>query len=120
MPGASPVALGVGTGDIASLAAFCLAGQPFLAVTFRDRAPRPTRSRSASPSAEGALEGRAGFEATAGGAYVVALAGQPLAARLAGRDSEVDVSVDGAAQGSLSLAGSTRALRGALADCHGF
>ena len=37
--------------------------------------------------------------------------------RLAGRDSEVAVSVDGAAQGVLSLAGSTKALRGALQDC---
>ena len=37
--------------------------------------------------------------------------------RLAGRDTEVAVSVDGAAQGILSLAGSTKALRGALEDC---
>ena len=45
------------------------------------------------------------------------LADGPLAARLAGRDSEVALSVDGAAEGVLSLAGSTKALRGALQDC---
>ena len=37
VPGSSPVALGDGVGNIASLAAFCLAGQPFLAVTFHER-----------------------------------------------------------------------------------
>ena len=51
---------------------------------------------------------------------MVALADGPLADRLAGRDSEVAVSVDGRPQGILSLAGSTKALRGALAECHGF
>ena len=50
---------------------------------------------------------------------VVALADESLAARLGGRDTEVAVSVDGHAEGTLSLAGSTKALRGALADCHG-
>ena len=41
-------------------------------------------------------------------------------ARLAGRDSEVEIKVDGEPQGILSLAGSTKSLRGALADCHKF
>ena len=69
---------------------------------------------------QGPLEVTAGYESTAGGAYVVALADSPLAARLAGRDREVEVEVDGKPEGTLSLAGSTKALRGALADCHGF
>ena len=43
-----------------------------------------------------------------------------LAQRLGGRDTEVAVAVDGRAEGTLSLAGSTKALRGALEACHGF
>ena len=50
---------------------------------------------------------------------MVALAEGALAARLGGRDSEVEVGVDGRPEGTLSLSGSTRALRGALADCGG-
>jgi hypothetical protein len=63
------------------------------------------------------VEASAGYEKTAGGAFVVALADGPLSSRLAGRDSEVEVSVDGMAEGRLSLAGSTRAIRGALEPC---
>ena len=53
------------------------------------------------------------------GAYVVALAGTDLAARMAGRDAKVPLTVDGKAEGVLSLAGSTKALKGALAACGG-
>ncbi len=119
VPGASPVALGGGTGEIASLAAFCLGGQPFLAVTLHHRAAADAVSLGFAFS-QGSLEASAGYEPTAGGAYVVPLAEGPLAARLAGRDSKVAVSIDGAAQGELSLAGSTKAVRGALGDCHRF
>jgi hypothetical protein len=116
VPGASPVALGAGVGDISSLAAFCLGGQPFLAVSFRER-PKGDAIRLGFDFSAGGVEAKAGYEETAGGAYVVALAETDLANRLGGKDSEVDVSVDGAGQGTLSLSGSTRALRGALADC---
>jgi hypothetical protein len=119
LPGASPVALGAGTGEIASLAGFCLAGEPFLAVTLRGR-PEAAAIGLDFAFSQGPLAAEADFEETAGSAYVVALADGALAARLAGRDSEVAVSLDGAPQGILSLAGSTRALRAALADCHGF
>lgn len=119
VPGASPVALGGGTGDIASLAAFCLEGQPFLALTFLERPAGDTVALDFAFS-QGPVQVSAGFEATAGGAYVVPLADGLLAARLGGRDSEVAVDVDGAAQGILSLSGSTRALRGALGDCYRF
>jgi hypothetical protein len=119
VPGASPVALGAGPGDLASLAAFCLEGQPFLALTFHDR-PESASVTLDFAFSQGPLSATAGFESTAGGAYVVALADSALAARLAGRDSEVEVKVDGRPAGTLSLKGSTRALRGALADCHGF
>jgi hypothetical protein len=119
VPGASPVALGGGAGDLASLAAFCLEGQPFLALTFHDR-PQSESVRLEFAFSQGPLTATAGFESTAGGAYVVALADSELAARLAGRDSEVEVTVDGRLEGTLSLAGSTKAMRGALADCHPF
>jgi hypothetical protein len=116
VPGASPVALGAGIGEIASLAAFCLDGQPFLALNFHER-PNAEKVTLGFAFGEGAVEASAGFEQTAGGAYVVALGGGPLAARLAGRDSEVEVTVDGRVEGVLSLKGSTRALRGALEEC---
>jgi hypothetical protein len=119
VPGSSPVALGSGTGNIATLAAFCLEDRPFLAVTFHERPPAD-RVALGFAFSQGAENASAGFEETAGGAYVVALAEAPLAARLAGRDSEVTVSVDERSQGVLSLKGSTRALRGALADCYPF
>jgi hypothetical protein len=119
VPGASPVALGMGTGNIATLAAFCLEGQPFLALTFHQR-PDGDSVALGFAFSQGPVDVSAGYEETAGGAFVVALEGATLAARLAGRDTEVAVSVDGRAEGTLSLAGSTKALRGALADCHGF
>lgn len=117
--GASPVALGAGPGDLSSLAAFCLEDQPFLALTFHDR-PQSESVTLDFAFSQGTLTVTAGYESTAGGAYVVALKGSPLASRLAGRDSEVEVRVDGTAEGRLSLSGSTKALRGALADCHAF
>ncbi len=116
VPGGSPVALGGGVGDIASLSAFCLEGQPFLAVAFLKR-PAADRVALDFAFSEGKLEARAGYEATADGAYVVDLADGPLADRLGGHDSEVVVSVDGTSQGTLSLSGSTRAIRGALDAC---
>jgi hypothetical protein len=116
VPGASPMALGGGVGNIASLAAFCLSGQPFLAVTFNEPPPADSVSLDFAFS-QGEVTATAGFEATAGGTFVVPLADGPLADRLAGRDSRVSVSVDGAEQGILSLSGSTRAIRAALDEC---
>lgn len=118
VPGASPMAVGPSVGPIASLAAFCLSGQPFLAVTVTDRPPAEAATLRFGFRG-GAVEARAGFEETAGGAYVVALAGTGLAERLAGRDSSVPVALDGTPVGVLSLSGSTRALRGALGVCKG-
>ncbi len=119
VPGSSPVALGMGTGEIATFAGFCLSGEPFLAVTFHERPPADT-VRLGFAFSQGAVEAEASYEETAGGAFVVALADGILARRLGGRDSEVAITVDDAPEGILSLAGSTRSLRGALADCHGF
>jgi hypothetical protein len=116
VPGSSPVALGAGVGSISSLAAFCLSGQPFLAVTFRER-PKAEAIRLGFDFSAGAVETKAGYEPTAGGAFVAALGGGGLADRLGGKDAEVAVSVDGKGQGTLSLSGSSKALRGALADC---
>lgn len=118
VPGGDPVALAAGPGEIATLAVFCLEGRAFLAVTFHakpDTDPVPIRFDFAAQPVEIAV----GYESTAGGAYVAALEGTPLAARLAGRDTSVAVRSHGADQGRLSLKGSTRALRGALESCHG-
>ena len=116
VPGSSPVALGGGTGDVAFLAAFCLGGKPFLAVTFHER-PKADAVSLGFAFSQGPLSAKAGYEEGAGGAFVVPLAEGDLAARLGGRDREVALSVDGAAQGVLSLSGSSRSLRGALEAC---
>jgi len=118
VPGSSPVALGAGVGNVVSLAAFCLSGEPFLAVSFRER-PQPDRATLGFDFSDGAVEADADHEETAGGAFVVALSDGPLAARLAGRAREVALTVDGVAEGTLSLDGSTRAIRGALEPCGG-
>ncbi len=117
--GNPPLALGGGMGEIAWFAGFCLQGQPFLTLLFDPvRAEPAVTLRFAF--GEGVVEATAQLEPTAGGAHVIALAGSPLAQRLSGRDSRVQVSVDGADAGTLSLAGSSRALRAALATCHSF
>lgn len=118
VPGSSPLALGGGTGEIASLAAFCLSGQPFLAIRFR-RQPAGDMVTLGFDFSSGPLEAAAGLEETAGGAYVIALADGPLVSRLSGRDSEVALDVDGRRQGALSLKGSTKSIRDALAACSG-
>jgi hypothetical protein len=121
VPDGSPVATSDGPGALASVSAFCLSGEPFLAL---DLAPAPAaeavRAAFAFPVAatETTIEARA--EEGAGGAYVAALADGPLATLLSGRDVEVTVTLDGAPQGVLSLRGSTRAIRDALAPCHDF
>lgn len=118
VPGGNPLALGAGVGDIAYLAGFCLEGRPFLAV--RLEPPREAAAVAVGFAfSQGPVVAEARFEPTADGAHVIALEGSPLAARLAGRDSRVEVSLDGVAAGVLSLAGSTRALRGALGVCGG-
>jgi hypothetical protein len=119
VPGSSPVALGIGVGNVASLAVFCLSDQPFLAVSFREK-PAAERVELEFAFSQGPVAAEVGFEETAGGAYVASLADGPLAARLAGRDREVALSAGAEDQGLLSLAGSSRTIRAAIGECHGF
>lgn len=116
-PDGAQVAVSDGPGAIGTLAAFCLSGQPWLAV------------RLAEPDAAGetaqlefGFSGRdvstvARREEGAGGALIVELAGSPLPGLLSGRDSSAQIALDGAAQGTLSLRGSTRTIRAALETC---
>lgn len=119
VPDGTPLALGGGVGEIVWLAGFCLEGQPFLAIRLEPLREDPVVTFGFAFS-EGELIAEARFEPTADGAHVVALAGGLLPARLAGRDSRVEVAVDGVPAGVLSLSGSTRALRAALKGCHEF
>lgn len=119
VPGGDPVALAAGTGEIATFAAFCLDGEAFLALTFHSK-PQDDPVPVEFDFSGGQVSVTAGFEPTAGGAYVVALDDGAVVAGLAGRDSTVSVRSGGADQGILSLKGSTRALRGALSGCHAF
>ncbi len=115
----SLVALGIASGDLQSLGAFCLQGMPFLVLRFSE--PRETSAldlRFAFGS--GALETTALFEETAGDAFVIDLRETRLATRLAGADRSVAISVDGGDPLSVSLKGSSDSLRAALADCYAF
>lgn len=115
-PDGSPVAVSQGAGSVASLAVFCLSGEPFLAATWATQ-PAPETARLGFGFAGGDVTLPARREEGAGGALVIPLRGEALAGRLSGRDAVTEFSVDGAAQGRLSLKGSTRAIRGALDGC---
>jgi hypothetical protein len=119
IPGSSPVALGAGVGNVASLAVFCLSDQPFLAATFHQK-PATDSVELEFAFSQGPVAAALGFEETAGGAYVAPLADGPLAARLAGRDREVALRAGAEDQGVLSLSGSSRTIRAAIGECHGF
>lgn len=117
-PEGGKAAVSQGAGPVASLALFCLGGEPFLAATWRAQ-PGPEAARLDFGFSGGPVSVSARREEGAGGALVASLRGQPLAARLAGKDVETALSVDGKSQGKVSLKGSTRAIRGALASCGG-
>lgn len=117
-PEGGMAAVSQGPGAVASLALFCLGGEPFLAAAWRDQ-PGPEAAKLDFAFADGPVSVSARREDGAGGALVAPLRGQPLAARLAGKDVETGLSVDGKSQGKVSLKGSTRAIRGALASCGG-
>jgi len=115
-PGADPVAVSTGPGAIRDIMLFCLSDMPFLALRLAE--PRDAAALEVGFAfSDGAVTAEAGREAGLDGAYVIDLAAHPVAPRLAGRDSRVDVSLDGETQGTLSLSGSTVAIRGALATC---
>jgi hypothetical protein len=117
--GSETVAVTTGPGAIRDVMLFCLSGAPFLALRLTEPGEEPAIEAGFTFS-DGAVSAPAAREDGLDGAYVIDLAAHPLASRLAGRDSRVDVSLDGEAQGVLSLAGSTVAIRGALAGCHDF
>lgn len=111
-----PVATVAGVGSIASVSAFCLGDQPWLAVVFAQR-PTDASVRMDFGFTRGSLGGPAVRQQGTGDAHVISLRGSELASLLAGRDSEVAVAVNGMPQGRLTLRGSSAALRSALAPC---
>ena len=116
MPGGTPVAVSDGPGAVATVAVFCLGGQPWLAARMRE-APAAETSEIGFAFAAQTVSSAARREDSAGGALIVELADRPLAGLLSGRTARRRSSVDGAEQGVLSLRGSTRAIRGALESC---
>lgn len=118
-PGGEMVALAGGPGRVARVAAFCLAGAPWLTLDL-DPAPDVERVRVDFGFSGERVEVEALREAGAGGAYVAELANGVLAGLLAGDDARATLGIDGTQQGYLSLSGSRRAIRAALEDCHTF
>ena len=115
--GSPAVAVVGGPGTLRSMAAFCLEGQPWLALLFHEPPTADTLALQFDFASHGPIGGPAQREATSGGAYMVTLNGSPLASWLAGRDASAALAVDGRSIGIVSLAGSSKALRGALAPC---
>lgn len=116
-PAGSPaVAVIGGPGNLRSMAAFCLQGQPWLALLFHQSTVSDTVQVAFGFSSQ-PMAGPATRSAGTGGTYVIGLANNPLVGLLAGRDSQVVFSADGVALGAISLSGSTKALRGALSAC---
>ncbi|WP_424929545.1 hypothetical protein [Amaricoccus tamworthensis] len=119
VPGASPVALAFGPGNIYNVAAFCLADAPFIALRFRE--PPTDETLSVQFSFGGTfLTAEALHEETAGGAYIIDLTANDLAEGLAGSSTSTTISVDDTDQGTMSLEGSTRTIRTALETCYAF
>ena len=116
VPGAAPVAVSPAPAPLREIALFCLAGQPFLAA-LPDTPPPGETLRHGFAFTGRALEATARREPSAGGAFVADLRATPLAQALAGRDATARLSLDGVALGELSLAGSSKAIRGALEPC---
>ncbi len=116
VPGSTPVAVSDAPGAVASVAVFCLAGQPWLAASLREPSAAETAEVTFAFAAS-SVSSTARREAQAGGALVIELADRPLAGLLSGRDGSARIALDGTEQGVLSLKGSTRAIRGALATC---
>lgn len=119
VPDSGPVAVVGGPGAIDSLSAFCLGGQPWLAVVFREQPEYRTSVFEFTFSSQ-TYGVEAAREDGAGGAYVLALRDGALARLLSGRDTEAALRVDAVDQGILTLRGSTVSIRGALADCFDF
>lgn len=115
----TPVAMLDGPGNIRHLALFCLSGEPFLALAFR-AAPAPETLRLGFAFAHAGYDGEARREPGAGGAHVLALRDQPVAGLLAGRDGLVELTINGASAGTLTLRGSSKAIRAALDPCMDF
>lgn len=116
VPGSTPVALAAGPAPLRDLALFCLSGAPFLAAVPETEMTRETLDLGFAFT-DRTVAARARREPSAGGAYVVDLGTVPLAQALAGRDARATVTLDGKTLGELSLAGSSKAIRGALASC---
>lgn len=116
---APPVAVIGGVGSLRSLAAFCLEGQPWLALLF-DPQPAADAIRVDFTFSSGSQWGPAQRGSATGGAYMIGLSGHTLARQLAGSDRHVTLAMDGIALGDVSLAGSSKALRAALGACHRF
>lgn len=116
---APSVALVDGTGNIASLAAFCLGRMPWLAVVLDAPLTKDTIEVDFTFS-DGTLSVAAQRSPASGDAYMIGLYGVALAERLGGRDTQVTLGIDGVARGEVSLVGSSRALRDALGACHDF
>jgi hypothetical protein len=115
--GSPAVAIVGGPGELRSMAAFCLEGHPWLALLFNESPAADTLALQFDFASHGPIGGPAQREPTSGGAYMVTLNGSPLASWMAGRDGSATLAVDGRSIGTVSLAGSSKALRGALAPC---
>ena len=114
--GAPMAAMAPGPGEVHSLVAFCQGTAPVLSLILSRTDDAPTILVQFAFD-DWTFGETAGLEGPGTGVYTMPLGRDALAARLAGRDASVRVGLDRTHQGTLSLSGSTRALREALRPC---
>ena len=88
VPDGTPVAVTDGPGAVATMAVFCLGGQPWLAARLGETPAAETAELAFAFSGQ-TVSSAARREDSAGGALIVELADRPLAGLLSGRDSSV-------------------------------
>lgn len=119
--GRTPVATVAGPGVIHSLSLLCFNGAPVVALALRGR---PSVSRATVsflfPSL-GRIDHPIGQQPGGGqNVWYADLRRSRLPQFLAGRDSQATVAINGVAQGTVSLRGSTTSIRSALQSCYRF
>lgn len=121
LPGRTPVASVGGPGVIHSLSLLCFEGVPVTAIALRGRPTVAEARLTLEFPTLGRIDQPIGRQPGGGeNVWYADLRGSPLPRLLAGRDSEAAVTINGVRQGTISLRGSTAAIRAALASCYRF
>lgn len=118
--GRGDAAMATGPGVIAGLALVCNGPVPIAVFTLRARPPQGQTVVSFAFSAGRIDAPIRPLQGAAANAWYADLRASRLPRMLAGNDASVPILINGGRQGTLSLSGSTAAIRSALAPCYPF